>query len=42
MIQLLNVSFFLSLGWATVGGPVEHHGLAHQPMSIILTRSQSQ
>ena len=23
MIQLLNVSFFVSLGWATVGGPVE-------------------
>ena len=41
MIQPLNVSFFASLGWATMGGPVEYHGLAHQPMSITLARCQS-
>ena len=42
MIQLLNVPFFESLGWTPLGGPVEYHGLAHQSMSITLTRSPSQ
>lgn len=42
MIQLPNVPLFASLGWAAVGEPVLYHGLAHQPVSIALTRPSSQ
>jgi putative N-acetyltransferase (TIGR04045 family) len=42
MIQLPNVPFFTSLGWAPTGAPVAYHGRAHQPMSIALTGSLAQ
>jgi putative N-acetyltransferase (TIGR04045 family) len=39
MIQLPNVAFFESLGWARDGDAVAFHGRPHQPMAIPLTRA---
>ena len=38
MIQLPNVRFFESLGWAPAGDVALYHGVDHQPMSIPLSR----
>jgi putative N-acetyltransferase (TIGR04045 family) len=41
MIQLANVRFFLALGWALDGAPVDFHGRSHQPMAIALSAGAS-
>ena len=36
MVQAVNASFFVDLGWTPVGGEVEHVGVPHQAMTIAL------
>lgn len=36
LVQAVNTGFFSQLGWAPVGGPVEHLGVPHQAMTIAL------
>ena len=36
LVQAVNTPFFLGLGWSCAGEVVEHLGVWHQPMSIVL------
>ena len=40
-VQAVNTAFFVSLGWAPVGGPFDLLGLPHQQMTIPLDLSRA-
>lgn len=40
-VQAVNTAFFVSLGWAPVGGPFDLLGLPHQQMTIPLGLSRA-